>query len=267
MLSAVVLTKNEEKNIKKCLESLSFCDEVLVIDDYSSDKIVQLAKSQGAKVFKQVLRGDFAAQRNFGLSKARGEWVLFVDADEIVSSALAEEIASNIQHPTSSTNGFYFRRKDKFLGRWLKYGETSHVRLLRLGRKNAGKWQGKVHEIWQVKGKKKTLKNPLLHKRDLTTGQFLARLNFYSSIRAEQLYQQGIKTNIFLVTLYPLAKFFQNYFFHLGFLDGTCGFIFAMMMSLHSFLVRGKLWMMWRNQGRKEFTGVKVGRLLIGNYG
>ena len=92
MLSVVVLTKNEEKDIKQCLKTLAWCDEVVVVDDYSDDKTVELAKKEGARAFIRPLIGNFAAQRNFGLGKARGDWVLFVDADERVSVALATEI-------------------------------------------------------------------------------------------------------------------------------------------------------------------------------
>lgn len=271
MFSCVVLTKNEEKNIKKCLEGLNFCDEILVIDDCSSDRTVEIAKNQGARIFNQALNGDFAAQRNFALSQAKGEWVLFVDADERISAELAAEIQSQISQPkagpplaenvkttsdvvkTQNLSGFYFKRKDKFLNQWLKYGETASIKLLRLAKKDAGQWQGKIHEVWQVKGKIGELKNPLFHERGLTIAQFLERINSYSSLRSQELYQKGIRTNIFLVILYPLAKFFQNYFLRFGFLDGIPGLIMVMMMSLHSFLVRGKLWIRQQNQGREEF--------------
>lgn len=257
MLSAVVLTKNEEKNIKECLKCLNFCDEILVIDDYSSDETIKEIKNFNLelKIFQRHLDNNFASQRNFGLGKAKGDWILFVDADERISAELAAEIRakSSKLKAQSSINGFYLKRQDRFLGKWLKYGETASVKLLRLARKDCGQWQGKIHEVWQVKGKIGELKNPLLHKRDLTIAQFLERINFYSSIRSQELYQRGCRTNMCLVTAYPLAKFLQNYFLRFGFLDGVAGFIMAGMMSLHSFLVRGKLWIRQQNQGREEF--------------
>ena len=123
MISALVLTKNEEKNIKKCLQSLSWCDELILIDDYSEDKTLQIVRACHCviKIYKRKLNNNFAAQRNFGLSKAKGDWILFIDADEVVSKSLREEI----REKTKKQNGFYIskacafsiKRKDYFLGK------------------------------------------------------------------------------------------------------------------------------------------------------
>lgn len=250
MLSAVILAKNEERNLEDCLKSVAFCDEIILVDDYSINK----SQISNLKIYKKGLNGDFAEQRNFGLEKARGDWVLFVDADERVSPVLAEEIKAGISGKSGkSVDGFYFKRKDKFLGRWLNYGETANIKLLRVAKKNAGRWAGKVHEEWQIKGKTEKFKNPLLHDRKITIAQLLERINHYSSIRSTELYQQGETTKMFWVTAYPLAKFFHNYVLKLGFLDGIPGFIMAGMMSLHSFMVRAKLWVRQQNRGEEGF--------------
>ena len=269
LISAVVLTKDEEKNIEKCLESLDWCDEIVVIDDYSNDKTVSLAEGKGARVFLRRLEDNFARQRNYGLKRAKGEWTLFIDADERVTAGLKEEIQSSIRvfstddrlskkHKIGKSvggyQGFVMRRKDKFLGKWLRFGETSSIRLLRLARKNSGQWAGPVHETWEVKGKLGRLGNPILHERQLTISQFLKRINLYSSIRAKELFQDKKKTNAFLIIAYPLGKFLQNYFFRLGFLDGMPGLIMALIMSLHSFLVRGKLYLLWKNKGGMDYV-------------
>ncbi len=254
MISAVVLTKNEEKAIKDCLKALSFCSEIIVIDDYSLDQTVQIAQKLGAKVFKRHLNNNFSAQRNFGLIQANNEWVLFIDADERVPSMLKKEILSTINKNSSEIVGYYLKRQDIFLGKKLNFGETSRVKLLRLAKKKSGLWHGAVHEKWQVKGKKKTLKNPLLHNRGLTLGDFLRRINFYTTIRSSQLYEQEAKSNILEIFLYPMAKFLHNYIFRLGMLDQIPGFLMAAMMSLHSFMVRSKLWVRQKNQGKDKFT-------------
>jgi len=244
-LSAVVITRNEEANLSRCLKSLVFCDEILVIDDYSQDKTVVIARKFGARVFRHHLHQDFAAQRNFGLKKARGEWVFFVDADERVSPALAAEIKAQLAQPQSrQLAGFYLKRRDFFGGRWLQYGETAKVKLLRLARKRAGRWQRAVHETWVVKGKVRQLKEPLLHYPHPTLSQFLQKINFYTSLNATEFLREGKKTNLGQILVYPLGKFFQNYLFRLGFLDGMPGFIVALMMSLHSFLTRAKLYLL-----------------------
>lgn len=239
-ITAVVLTKNEARRLKKCLEGLSFCDEVIVVDDDSKDKTRQIAKQAGAKVYQHSLKDNYAQQRNFGLKKAKNEWVLFVDADEKVSPVLKTEIL-NFQF--SIFNGVYLKRKDWFLGRWLNHGETGRVKLLRLGRKNAGRWQRKVHEFWQIeKGRVGELKSPLLHFPHSTLTDFLDKINEYTSLHAEELIKEGRKFQFWQVILYPTAKFLVNYFWRLGFLDGFPGLVSAWMMSFHSLVTRIKIW-------------------------
>lgn len=241
MISAVILTGNEEENIRECLKSVSWCDEILVIDDESTDKTVLIAEEFGTKVIKHPLNDDFGQQRNFGLSQAKGDWILFVDADERVSGELRDEIKEKIL--LSNINGFYLRRIDFFMGRWLKHGEISNIKLLRLGRKNAGKWERTVDEVWKIGGNIETLKNPLLHYSHSSLTQFLENINRRSTMNAEYLFKTGKKINLF-EWLKPKFKFIQNFFFKLGFLDGTAGFVFAVLMSLHSFSVRVKLYLL-----------------------
>lgn len=247
MISAVVLTKNEENNLKRCLSSLCWCDEIILIDDFSSDNTLKIAEEYKTKVFQRNLEGNFSDQRNFGLKKAAGEWVLFVDADEEVPKRLKQEIIKATQN-AKGINGFYLKRKDYFLGKWLGFGETARVRLLRLGRKGAGEWQGKVDEVWEIGGIKKTLKTPLLHYPHPNLTQFLESINERSTLNAQRFYEEGKRVSFF-DWLKPGLKFFQNYFLRLGFLDGIQGFIFAILMSFHSFLVRGKLYLIWRKKG------------------
>ncbi len=242
MISAVILTHNDEKILAKCLESLTWCDEIIVIDDESTDEMVEFAKKHGAKVFTRKLDGDFAAQRNFGLSKAKGKWVLFVDSDEVVTKELAEEIKTVISDKRQVISGYLMKRKDYFLGKWLEHGETANVKLLRLAKKNAGKWMRPVHEVWDVPGPIGELVHPLLHSPHPSVAQFLGEMNRYSTMNAEYLKHQGVKASWIDSIVYPAAKFFINYFRRLGFLDGTAGAIMALMMSFHSFLVRTKLW-------------------------
>ncbi len=244
MISAVILTKDEEKNLQECLESVKWCDEVILIDDNSTDRTLEIAKKFGAKVFTHSLNNDFAAQRNFGLEKVMGEWVLFVDADERISPDLKKEIMETIKK--INVNGFYLKRHDFFGGRWLKHGETANVRLLRLGRRGKGKFERKVHETWEIKGEIGELKNPLLHYPHQTLSDFIDHVNFHSTLHAEALEKEDVKPSLWRIIFYPKAKFIQNYIFRLGFLDGTPGIIVALMMSFHSFLARAKLYFLWK---------------------
>lgn len=241
-ISAVVLTKNEAKNIRACLKTLQFCDEIIVVDDHSQDQTRQIAKKMGAKIFTRMLEKDFSAQRNFGLKQARNEWVLFVDADERVSPGLAREI-TNYKFNITYDDGFYVKRDDLFLGRWLRFGETAQVKLIRLARKRAGRWHRKVHEVWQIpSGSLGQLKNPLLHDPHPNLSAFLSQINDYTTLDAQAFDQAGKRFQLWQLFFYPLAKFFLNYCWRLGFLDGYPGLIMALMMSFHSLITRIKLW-------------------------
>lgn len=252
MISGVILTKNEEKHIESCLKSLLWCDERIVVDDCSEDKTKEIAKKLGAIVYEHPLDNDFANQRNFALEKAKGEWVLFLDADERISPSLLSEITSVLHQQASfvydHVNGFYIPRRDILWGKQLKYGEAGNTKLLRLARKSAGEWRGKVHEVWKVKGKVGVLKNPILHYPHENIEAFLKELNVYTDIRAKELFAKKKKASFLSIITYPKAKFFVNFVLLRGFLDGVPGFITAMLMSFHSFLVRGKLWLLWQKQ-------------------
>lgn len=247
MITAVVLTKNEEKNIKDCLEGLSWCDEKIVIDDESKDQTPEIAQKLGAKVYNRHLT-DFSDQRNYGLDKAKGDWVLFIDADERISRALWYEIMQYISDPIENFSGFFLKRVDLMWGKELRHGESGTLKLLRLAKKGSGKWSGTVHEKWNISGKTEILNNPLYHYPHTTVGQFLTEINKYTDLRANELYGEHIQTNWLHILLYPKAKFILNYFIRLGFLDGLPGLVTALMMSFHSFLVRGKLWLLWEKK-------------------
>lgn len=240
MISAVVLTKNEERNLVDCLESLSFCDEVLVIDDNSTDRTVEIAKRMNTRVLVHDLNNNFSQQRNFALENVKNEWVLFVDADERISKVLAKEI--DYVTTENKYDGFYLKRFDNIWGKTLKHGDIAGLLLLRLGKAKIGRWKGKVHEKWIISGRTSRLKNPLTHYPHQTIASFLKEINYYTDLRAEELFANGSRSKWYSVILYPKAKFFVNFFVKLGFLDGIEGFVFAIMMSFHSFLVRAKLW-------------------------
>lgn len=244
-ISAIILAKNEEDNIEDCIKSVSWCNEVIVIDDKSTDKTEAKAKKLKTKVISHPLENDFSKQRNFAIEQAKSDWILFIDADERVPKELAQEIKKILENPKDIT-GFYVKRHDYMWGKFLKYGETGDLYLLRLAKRNSGKWIGKVHESWNAVGKVGELRFPLLHFPHATVGEFLFEINFYSTLRAQELKAKKVKTTWWQIVVYPKAKFIQNYVLRFGFLDGTQGLILAIMMSMHSFLVRGKLWLLWQ---------------------
>jgi len=243
-ISAVVLTKNEEKNIKNCLESVSFCDEVVIIDDFSTDRTEKISKRYGAKVIKRKLANDFSKQRNIGLEKALGKWVLFVDADEVVSTPLRNEIVQATNDPISRQYiGYRLKRTDVLWGREIKHGETGSITLLRLALRESGKWRRGVHEEWEVMGPIHTLKSPLMHYPHQTIREFISSVNKQSSIHAQENAKEGKKSSLIKIIFWPIAKFISNFFGKGGFLDGMPGLIISLTMSLHSYLAWSKQWL------------------------
>ena len=234
-ITVVILTKNEEGHIEKCMNSVQWCDETLVIDDNSTDKTVALASKNGAKVYIRDLSSDFAAQRNFGLEKANGDWVLFVDADELVTKELAEEITNEIAK--GGAEGYLIKRVGVF-DEWI----------LRLARKNFGKWSRDVHEIWKVNGKVLKLASPLLHSPSPSLFGFVGKLNYYSTLHAESNKKEGKKASLVKIIFLPIIKFFYMYLGKGGYLSGTKGFVFSIFMSLHSFLAWTKLWILQKEK-------------------
>lgn len=253
-LSAIILTKNEEQNILDCLESVEWVDEILIVDDYSEDRTLEVVKTlpfkDKIKIYQNKLNGNFAGQRNYALSKANTVWAFFVDADERVSKELRKEINSILIEEKNSgkNNGFYIQRKDYMWNKLLKHGESSNVSLLRLGKKESGEWVGSVHEVWRIDRQTGNLNNSLLHYPHPTVNEFLNEINYYSTLRADELYINKIKSSVLSIIAYPSGKFILNYFLKRGFLDGIGGLIFALMMSFHSFLVRSKLWLLWQKK-------------------
>lgn len=248
MLSAVILTRNEEKNISKCIESLKFCDEIIVVDDNSTDKTTQIAQKLGAKVITRKLDNNFAAQNNFALKQAKGDWILYIDADERVTNELAEEI-QQICHPGASAIGsdmqpvaYEIPRKDFFMGKWLSFGETGNVRVTRFVKKGKGEWGRRVHQYLKVNGSIGQLKNPILHYPHKSISEFVKSTNRWSALHSIALEEENKPSSIWKIMLWPPLKFAQNFIARRGIFDGTRGFVHAAMMSMHSFLAWSNLY-------------------------
>jgi glycosyltransferase involved in cell wall biosynthesis len=244
MLSTIILARDEEKNIERAISSVKFSDEIVVIDDESTDKTAQIAEKVGAKVFKQKHLDDFSIARNNAMRRAKGDWILFIDADEIVPKTLAKEILEVTSDGDDDIVGYYVKRCDTWWGKEISHGEAGDTKILRLIKKGQGTWHGKVHEELTTIGDTKTFKTALLHYPHTTVADFINHVNFYSTLRAEELFEKKVKSNTFQIISFPLGKFLLNYILRLGFLDGAAGFVYAFMMSFHSFLVRSKLYQM-----------------------
>ena len=191
---------------------------------------------------------DFAAARNVELAKAKTDWVLFLDYDETMSKELEHEITSILNLESNIYSAYSVPRLDTFLGRELHHGEPGNTRLIRLAKKDFGLWERPVHEVWVGTGKVGTLQNPLLHHSHESINSFLDKINKYSELEADYRYSQGIRSSLWKITVYPIAKFKWNYLVRLGFLDGVPGIIMAIMMSFHSYLTWTKLYLLWHKK-------------------
>lgn len=247
-LTGVILTKNEEKNIARAIKSLSLCDEIIVIDDFSTDSTVSIAKKEGVKIYKRDLNSNWADQRNFALSKAKGDWILFIDADEVINNNLKEEIKLKLSTVDKATKGFTFKRHDYIFNTVLKHGEVGGVRLLRLARSHSGVWKRAVHEYWDVKGDTLEMRNPIKHYPHQTLTDFISDIEKMSKIHSYELMDEGKRSSIVKIVVWPAGKFIYNYFIRFGFLDGLAGFVVAVLMSFHSFLSWGNLWIIQRKK-------------------
>jgi len=250
-ITAVVLTKNEEKNIADCLSSLSWCDQIIVIDDESTDKTVEIAKKYKAQVYSHPMKHGFAEQRNFALSVVDGEWVFFLDADERVPLPLHFEILGNITNSMQNFTAYRLRRVDYLWGKKLRFGETRKAQFIRLAKKTSGKWVGNVHETWRCGGPVGILQSAIEHYPHQSIREFLAEVNHYTTLRAHELFEKKVTVTKAKLITYPFGKFLMNYLVKQGFRDGIPGIILALMMSFHSFLVRAKLWQLWVNENKK----------------
>lgn len=245
-LSLLVLCKNESENLKQWgswIHQINTINEIVLVDDESTDGSVEIIKKYktkelDVKVFSRKLNNDFSEQRKFALSNCSNDYILWLDPDESPSP----ELTTFLNNLDFQEDSYSFKRQDIFIGHELHHGETASNDFVRLFDKKDGQFVGRVHEVWQPNSPTTKTDLSIIHQshRDLTS--FFNKINFYSTVRAQELFEQKASTNLLLIILYPKAKFIQNYFFRLGFLDGTAGIILALGMSFHSFLVRAKLW-------------------------
>lgn len=240
MITGIILTHNSSIYIKRLLENMSFCGELIIVDDISIDNTLEIAKNHNVRVFKRKLR-DFSEQRNFAMLQARGDWILFIDSDEIVTKKLKYHILNAIK--SSKYDGYFIRRKDKFFGKFINHGVTANQKIIRLVKKGKGKWERMVHETLKVDGNVGKLNGFIIHHHDRNLSSFISSSDEYSSLHALANEKEGKKSSVIKIILWPIFKFMNLYIIRLGFLDGTRGFIIAALGSFHSYLSWSKQWL------------------------
>jgi len=251
-ISATVITKNEQDNIVRCLRSLSFVDEAVVVDSQSSDLTVRLAEANGARVIINPWPGHIQ-QKNFAIEQTTGDWILSLDADEEITTELREEIEAARKEGFYGREGFYFPRQSMFLGRWIKHGGWYPDYHLRLFKKESGRFGGmNPHDKVDLKGRAGHFKNHMLHYTYPSLEAYFERFNSYTGIAAGELFKKGRRLSPFKIVFSPPAAFVKMYLLKLGFLDGVEGFILS-VFSAHYVLVKNlKLWELENIEGRRE---------------
>jgi len=240
-ISATVITYNEEKNIKRCIESLEFVDEIVVVDSLSSDNTCAIAKELGAKVIDQKFLGHID-QKQLAVENATYDWILSLDADEEVSSELKASIVELIKKPLEY-DAYEMKRVSFHLGRWIRHGGWYPDKKIRFFNRQKAHWGGyNPHDKVIVNGKVGMLEGDLKHYVFTDLQHNIDTNNSYSSIMAEDLYKKGKKFSYLKLFFKPVGKFLEVYLYKRGFLDGMAGFIIAVGASYSMFLKFAKLW-------------------------
>ncbi len=249
-ISAIIITKNEAKNIEDCLKSLSFADEIVVVDDFSEDETEEICKRYNARFIKNRFTG-FRDQKSFAMNNTVNDWVLEIDADERVSDAMKDAIKSLTEIDYKNFDGFEFRRKNYFRGKWLRFGGQYPDFKLRLYNKKRGRWsENNIHERFIINGSSKKIDADIIHYQDVDLKRLFLKTLRYNQLSAEELFKSGRRASWHNYTIRPLYTFLYRYFFRLGILDGLEGFIISVMGAIGTFAKYMFLKEMERNGNR-----------------
>jgi glycosyltransferase involved in cell wall biosynthesis len=240
-LSAVIITKNEQHNIARCLQSLKFADEIILVDTGSTDSTIDIAKKYDAKIFNIDWPG-FGPAKKYAVDQAGGEWILSIDADEEITAPLAAEIKKAIDSD-NGINGYLIPRKTNFLGRWINHSRWYPDYVLRLFRKDKGQFSDSlVHEKVVLESEPGRLKNFIRHYSYPDIQTFFDKFDSYTTLAAQELMKKGKRFSLLALLCKPPASFCSHYIFGAGFLDGLEGFLIAVLSAYGVFVRYLKLY-------------------------
>jgi glycosyltransferase involved in cell wall biosynthesis len=241
LLSATVVCRDEAAKIRECLESVRFCDEIVVVDSGSTDGTLALCRELADRVVEREWPG-YVAQQNFALSQVTGEWVLSIDADERVTPELAQEITAVLSQAPSD-DGFLIPRRVHYLGRWIDHSGWYPAARLRLFRRDRGRWQGVDPHLYAVvDGSTGRLRGDIIHHTYDDIADHVRTLNRFSSVLANEHHARGRRFSWASLIFRPPLEFLRKYVFRRGFLDGAPGFYVAAVSAFYVFLKFAKLW-------------------------
>ncbi len=251
-LSVAIVTHNEEANLARTLASVAWAGEIVVVDSFSTDRTVEIARAFGAIVFEREWPG-FAAQKNFAIAQCTGDWILTLDADEELSAELQKQMRT-VLTSNPSVDAFYLKRRNLFLGRWMKHGGFYPDPKLRLFRRHSANsalppqfTDRPVHEVIDFDGAAATLDFDILHHAYATLSDYIEHMDRYSGLGAEILVAKGrvsasLPAFVAHVLLAPLANFVNKYILRLGFLDGREGLLLHLYDATYSSWKYAKAW-------------------------
>jgi glycosyltransferase involved in cell wall biosynthesis len=241
-ITACVMTFNEERNIRRCLESLGFCDEIVVLDSFSTDKTMEICREFTPKVFQEEWKG-YIRQRNRMRELATHDWVLFLDADEEVSPMLRDQILYQFRIGHGKFVGYEFPRQVFYLGKWIRYGEWNPDIKLRLFLRERGRSGGQEpHDMVIVDGPVKTLTGKLWHYTYDNLAHHFQVINRFSTISAQEMYRAGRRFRLIDLIFRPPLRFIKGYYIKGGLFDGLRGFIIAIVVAYGVAMKYAKLW-------------------------
>jgi glycosyltransferase involved in cell wall biosynthesis len=254
-ISVIVITRNEEGNIADCLKSVSWGDEIVLVDSESSDRTVEIAREFTQRIFVRPWAG-YADTKKFAVSQANHEWILWLDADERVTPELAVEIRELLSRPIIPENAFEIARRAYFLGKWIKHCGWYPGYVTRLFRKTAGTFvETRVHERLDITGTTGRLSNDLLHFTDDTLAHYLSKFNSYTTLAAQDLADRGKTAGVYDLVVRPPWMFFRMMILRGGFLDGGHGLLLSLLSSAYVFWKYAKLWeLRHRDTGGSDMT-------------
>lgn len=233
-LSVAIITKDEEENIRDCLESVRWADEIVIVDSFSQDATVQIAKEYTSLVFQEEWQG-YARQKQSAINKTTGDRVLSIDADERVTPELRDEI-HQVSQDSNPCQGYFIPRKNYFCGRWIRHCGWYPDHTLRLFQKGTETIKDRhVHEAIEVSRETGYLKHPLEHYTYKNIEDYVRRMDRYSTLGAKDLYASNKRAGWSDITLRPLYTFFYMYFIRRGFLEGSYGLVLSGLYAAYTF--------------------------------
>jgi glycosyltransferase involved in cell wall biosynthesis len=255
-VSACVIARDEAENLPRCLGALAFADEVVVVvDDRTHDASVEIARAHGARVILRPYEGNIA-QKSFAISQARNEWVLEIDADEVVSPELAREVESVVEADAAECSIYEVNRITFHLGRWIRHGAFFPDWVPRLYRRSQVRWAGvDPHGHVVADGPVGRLSGLLHHFSYRDLRDQIARVQAFSEQSARDLWRRGRRARAADLCLRPPLRFLRDYLVKAGFRDGVPGLVIAAVSSFHVFLKYAKLWELERVSAARRSAG------------